>query len=65
MKIYNDGEYANGKKCFNCGTEKLVFYDKKSDFFTCEKCLRELQKKNRSVENHVRKSNRKSIKGMY
>jgi len=41
MKIYKDGEYAKGKRCFICKTDKGVFYDKKSDFFLCNKCLYE------------------------
>lgn len=39
MKIYKDGEYAKGKVCCICKTKTGVFYDKKSDFFLCSRCL--------------------------
>lgn len=51
MKIYKDGEYADGENCINCKTKDGVFYDKELDFFICSKCLYE--KKDR--ENNVRK----------
>ncbi|MBK5243194.1 hypothetical protein [Clostridium sp.] len=45
-KIYEDGEWATGKEeCINCKTKESVFYDKRSDFFMCSKCLREHEEK--------------------
>ena len=47
MKIYKDDEYAKGEECINCKTKKAVFYNKKSDFFFCSKCLREYEEKSK------------------
>lgn len=63
MKIYSDGEYAAGQLCFKCDTDKLVFYDKMSDFFTCQKCLYELYEALGKDVDHVRESNREEITG--
>lgn len=48
MELYSDGEYIDGEICFRCGTAKNVFYDRKSDFFTCIGCLEKLTGKDES-----------------
>ncbi|HZK56782.1 MAG TPA: hypothetical protein VFD17_00605 [Clostridia bacterium] len=39
MKIYEDGELTENKKCCICETDREVFYSGKLDAFMCKRCM--------------------------